>query len=202
MFPQSVKQEHLISFPNIMDGSEIDLRKETEYILNKYGLFVLLRRNFKIHCSCYKSVNGDYNSKCSLCGGTGFINRIEKHLARKIIGVSNRTLVQNLNDAEFSRIMVDAYKFYFHYYVNPQIQDLIYVVTWDGDKPSTLVAEYEIVNTDDMRGDNGRIEYWQAYCRSRVIGSKPFKKMNIRRLRTEDVDMSYEDASIQYDVVW
>lgn len=182
----------------------IDLRKETTYILNNYGYFVLLRRNYKkIHCSCYtESIYKDYDLKCPYCS-TGFVNRIEKHLTRNDLAVGERTVVQYMNDMQASRYNLHAYKFYFNHYVMPNEQDIIYVVTWDDSKkPQSVVKEYEVVAAIDRRSDYGRIEYWVCYTRSRAFGMKPVKEITIRRLEDENIYKDYPDAELQYDLVW
>ena len=181
------------------DGSEVDLRKEIKYILNNYGFHALIRRNSKIHCSCFDSLYNDGSIKCPYCGGTGRVNRVERHLVRRDYAVMDRSFQRNTTEAEFGRIVGTLYKFYMQHYVNPLVQDLIYYVTWCGDNPKTLVSEFEIQSIDPLRADNGRIEFWKCICKEKVVG-KQIKQCVVRNM--EGIDMSSEDASYQYDLLW
>ena len=198
IFPKT-KSERIVN--HYSDG--IDLRYDMETILNYYGFFVLLHRNYRIHCNCFREdiyKNGEKG--CSYCNGTGFVNRIEKHLTRRMV-VMERTMGGSMRDAEFGRMLVDDYKFFFHHYVMPKPQDLIYMVTWDNsDMPTHLIYEYEVVNTNELRGNNGRIEYWATYCRQRPFGKKEIKNSFVRKIEESMIDKSYEDAELQYDLIW
>jgi len=183
-----------------IDG--IDLRREMYYMLNKYGHYVLLRRNYKVHCSCYKEQTyKDPSNTCEYCGGTGYVSRVEKHLCRSEIAIGARSVVGSLNDSEISRLFVDSHRFYFFYYVNPSVQDIIYVVTWYGENVGTVLHEYEVIDALDKRADNGRIEYWEAYVRERQVGGH-IRKIRTRQLVNNELYSDYEYNGIQFDLVW
>ena len=191
------------SVPVVGDG--IDLRQDMEWIINNEGHFVLLRRNYQIHCVCYtQQVYKDSNSACPYCLGTGRVNRIERHLGRKLMTLGDKLMIGRQQDTPQGKMLVTAYKFYFQHFVNPQQQDIIYEVSWDSRnpfKPFALIAEYDIIGAIDMRGDRGRIEYWEAHCHSRPFG-RQIRESVIRRLTDTNIDNAYPDARAQYDLQW
>ena len=185
----------------LTDG--IDLRTNMEYMLHNYGHHILLRKNYQIHCTRYtEDIYKDGRTSCPYCMGTGKVNRIEKHLARKIFTVGDRSMFDSLADAPHSVTMVDFYKVYFHHYVMPNSQDIIYEVSWDEDNNVVaLIAEYVIIRSVPMRGDRGRIEYWIAHVHTRPFG-KQIRGAMIRKLSTDNIDLTYQDARVQYDLLW
>ena len=52
-----------------------------------------------------------------------------------------------------------------------------------------------------MRGDRGRIEYWIAHVHTRPFG-KQIRGAMIRKLSTDNIDLTYPDARVQYDLLW
>lgn len=180
-------------------GNGIDLRKEMKFLENTEGFEILLRRNFKVHCSCFDSLYNESSMKCQLCGGTGHVNRVEKHLTKRDFSIMDRSFLRNMSDGEFNRTGITLYKYYFQHYVAPTIQDLLYYVTWENNRPKTLIAEYEIISSNPNRADGGRIEYYSCMSKERIVG-KPIKKSIVRKIET--IDTSYPDAVYQYDLVW
>jgi hypothetical protein len=161
----------LIQVPN-----PLNLRDEFLELLTDTGFYVLLQRQSKkIHCSCWNEKYQEGKHDCTLCGGTGWVVRIERHLTRNMdanIPVAEPTMNQVSN---VGRSAVQLTRWYFMHDVHPQIGDMIYEVTWDPKnphKPTGLVAAHMINQAYAKRGDHGRIEYWSCAARSETINNK------------------------------
>lgn len=175
----------------------INLRKEIHKILDEYGHYVLLQRTSrKIRCICWDEkyqessielyikrtkYNGEELKGCPRCLGKGWVSRIERHKVRRenasqIINLPNLKKQMNIG-----QISSDARVFWFMHNVQPKRGDMIYEVGWDRHKPTHLIQSYEISYPEDVRGDNGRIEFWEAVAKEKNVDNG-MKKFTIRQI--------------------
>lgn len=148
----------------------INLRDEFHEIMQNYGHYILIQRTGRsIRCSCWSEKYQEAEPECSLCGGTGWLSRIERHLTRKE-SASQIISKPNLRQQNpTGKTWIDTHHFYFYHNVHPQVGDYIYEVGWSGHKPTHLSRMYMINDIDPLRGDNGRIEYWTASAKAETI---------------------------------
>ena len=179
-----VNQASLIqAFEVSRGGLGFDLREKINEILDKWGHYVLIRRNDKkLHCDCF-----DYHTQesavrdCAVCDGEGYVPIIEKVLTRRWgIGDSPDTIENPGRIARSDRI------YYFKHWVNPQVQDVIYEVTWVPNPhngiPKSIVHVYSIHKAHAARADNGRIEYYRCESKEEFL-NKSVRKINVRKNR-------------------
>jgi len=149
----------------------IDLRYEMKHILKEYGHQVLLQRTSRrIRCSCWSELYQEADKSCLLCGGTGWIIRIEKHIARGHDASLAVSKPDRVEDSRIGDIHTAAHVFYFEWNVHPRVKDMIYEVGWDKfGKPVNLIKAHEINNIQMERGDGGRTEFYVAYTKLSTV---------------------------------
>lgn len=142
-----------------VNNVEIDLRHESEALINEFGINVLYVRNCKfIRCNCFDDLNKSGDPNCKLCMGTGHFASIQKIKAIE----STNNAYSSSNAMVSTPIGVTNQKnevYYIRHQLNPKERDLILKVTWDSQGyPVDVLQVLEIVNVYEMRGDKGRVE--------------------------------------------
>lgn len=156
------------------------LREEFDKILQEYGHWVILQRTSrKIRCRCWNERSQEADSKCPLCLGSGWVSRAERHLVRQenASQVVSRPAVRT--QTEPGIIWTPANQFFFRHDAHPQVGDMIYEVGWKGNRPVNLIAAHVIQHAEPVRGERGRIEYWNVFTRT-VTVDKAFREQMIR----------------------
>lgn len=160
----------------------INFRDEFDEFQRDYGFYILFQRIGKeIHCRCWNEKYQEGDSKCPICWGSGWTNKIERHQ------VLNSSAVQSISRPDLNqqttigRMRVDAQNIYMRYDVFPQTGDFIYKVGWQGNRPTNLNSAYRVSDIYPVRGDNGRIEFWMLSVKSET-SNLDFKSKMIRAL--------------------
>jgi hypothetical protein len=159
----------------------VDLRREMDMILNEYGNYALLIRNDKgTSCKCIDEISLAPNDKCPICLGTGYIHSAERHRIRSRATSSTNTLPNIVNAADIGDIGIAMRQFYMDYTSRPKRKDLLVMCEWNGMKPifDEYTEIYEINNSEPLRGDGGRIEYFQIVAQSNPV-NRDLKLNNI-----------------------
>jgi hypothetical protein len=171
---------------------DIDLRYYFDQIIDNFGNQVLLQRNNQnMHCSCWNQIEKDStdyinnDSVCPICLGEGKVNVIEKVWCRRMaanFGDDRAVLRTDLGNWQ-----TNVYKFFFYYDTNPNVHDVIYECTFrKNGEPQYLLGKYRITNTEQMRADDGRIEYWRVIAEYTPI-NKEIINVQIKRIRNKIV---------------
>jgi hypothetical protein len=141
----------------------MDLRKEIHDIIEESGHYILLQRTSKkLRCDCWNEKYQSTSTKCSKCLGTGMVSRIERHKVRRQAAYNITTAPNVIHQSPVGRIETDNVTFFMKYDAQPKTGDIIMEVGWDKNKPTHLVRAYEVAYPDGLRGDQGRIEFYQA----------------------------------------
>lgn len=148
---------------------DIDLRLGFESLMRDYGVDAILIRNDKQQqCKCVDRLSLSPKDNCPICLATGFINKAEKIKVRHRMaaGVGTQSKMGGL--AQVGNINASLRQFYLSYTERPKKQDLLILCEWDGLKPilDEYTEIYEIDSADPMRGDGGRIEYFNLLAKS------------------------------------
>lgn len=160
----------------------LDLRKEMDGILNSYGHYVLLQRmTKKLHCRCWHEKEQTAEAGCPFCLGSGYVSRIERHLIRRDIASPSSSLPNLIEQAPAAQVADENKLFFMRFDAQPKEGDLIFEVGWKGNKPTHLINAYEINYPDELRGDNGRIEFYQVWAKN-IVFDTPIKGISIRKL--------------------
>ena len=155
----------------------IDLRKEFNSILKEYGLrVILLSEDLSTRCSCYDNLHKSGNSSCQSCLGSGVISKARcvnvvyqstyanpnNYMAMTEVGLSNNSTVTIYCDNS----------------TKPKIKDKIMIVGRDSNNIfNTIVEMCVVMLCNEVRGDNGRIEYYELMCKA--TPDKIIKMQNI-----------------------
>ena len=139
----------------------IDLRAETDKILEEFGSNVVYARRTEMPCT----ENLDNHDNCKKCLGPGRVLKFEVRRIRRTAASIPESWPGSNNLKVIGNWQVPAYMYYMRYDSNPQIMDLII----DG----TQIMEVEFV--DPLRGDNGRTEYYRVACEYKITKQQLIK---------------------------
>ena len=145
---------------------DIDLRQEFESMNNMFGLKILLiRKNKNSRCKCWSPLSRDGDPRCKTCGGTGKVTSIEQVKAiHEQISSSNTS--DYLKMTELGLSVANTIVMYFHYKSVPKVQDRIFIVGYDQHGlPIDIKKSCTIASIEPVRGDNGRLELYKAFCK-------------------------------------
>jgi hypothetical protein len=161
----------------------IDLREEMSEILKESGHPVLLQRDSrKMHCRCWNPDTNEAKPRCPYCNGSGWVNRMERHVVRRDRGTMPISWSNRDKDTEIGKQLQDADVYYFSYNSFPKVGDILYEVGWnERGRPTHVIKASKISYVFEHRADNGRIEYFQASCSNEVM-DKSFKTIQVRKL--------------------
>ncbi|MEX3713553.1 hypothetical protein ABFV99_14210 [Cytobacillus horneckiae] len=115
-----------------MTKLKMDVAKEFEQILKKYGRDVLfLRTDRKLYCECYNEVTQEASRECPVCLGLGWSYIAERQTVKSETSMAAVQLPNVLKGVSIGDIATAARK----YFVLPSVQakekDLIVEVGWD-----------------------------------------------------------------------
>ena len=144
----------------------INFRKEFDVILKEYGLRVLLlSEDLSTRCSCYDALHRSGNSSCTNCFGSGVLSKAKcvnvvyqstyanpnNYMSMTEVGLSNNSTVTVFCDNT----------------IKPKIKDKIMIVGRnDNNIFNTVIEMCEVMLCNEVRGDNGRIEYYELMCKA------------------------------------
>lgn len=162
----------------------MDLRKEVNTIIEDTGHYVLLQRRSRfLRCSCWNEKYQEPDNSCPICLGDGRVSRIERHKVRRELATNIITIPNAIQRTEIGRVATDTRLFFMKHDVHPKKGDIIMEVGWDKNKPTHLIAQYEISFADDMREHKGRIEFYQVTAKEISINtSDNIRGFAIRRM--------------------
>lgn len=164
--------------------NNINFRNEMETLLDEYGVDVLLVRKMKdSRCPCYDSLHRDGDSNCKICLGTGMLSSVEK----------NKAVIQNANSQNFIRVselgllVSNSFVMYFDHSTHLNEGDHVFMVGFDKTNiPVDIKNVCSIKTSKAVRGDNGRIEYYEILAESsptKII--KEQKRLNKTSIATK-----------------
>lgn len=141
----------------------IDMRKEFDILQNQFSMSILLiRSNNNTRCKCYDPLHRSGNRKCKVCGGSGKINTIEK-----IQGIhQNSDSGSPMKLTELGLSAMNTISFYLDRKYVPKSKDQILIVGFDNNGcPVDIKKDCTIVSVQEVRGDDGRIEFYHVYAK-------------------------------------
>lgn len=150
----------------------IDIRKELSKFLDDYGYpIIYVRRDLRFRCSCYSERSGESsNPNCPKCFGTSYAVQVERIRSRRSASQIPETKAGARNSGDGGEIHVSAYVYYMEYNIEPKTGDLIMEVEWNNNLPSKIKEKLEISIAEPKEGYQGRIEFYQVYCRTHWLG--------------------------------
>lgn len=157
----------------------IDMRYESNGLINEFGVEMLYIRNCKyVKCKCYNDLHKAGDSKCPYCHGSGYMASIEKV---KLIESSNgkpymwNNFLKRLNIGSIDQ---KADVLYIQQFFNPKERDFVLKVTWDQklNIPIDIIKVFNLIDIYEMRGDNGRTELYGCLTENRPDLIDPFYK--------------------------
>lgn len=151
----------------------IDIRELLASFLEEYGHdIVYVRRDTRFHCSCYSDRSKEAQPNCPKCFGTGYHVTLETYKARRQISSIPETHVGARELHGAGSVTVKGYTYYLEYKAFPKSGDLILEVEWDENIPKKIIEKFEISIAEELKGKNGRIEFYQVYCRTDLKGGR------------------------------
>jgi len=141
----------------------IDLRKEFNVLQNAFSMDILyVRATRYIRCRCFSPLYNSGDASCPVCFGNGHLSSIEK-----IRGIqtkpSSASSSNKLRITDVGAVSQSIEQFFLDYQIRPKSRDIIIVVGWDKDgRPADVKRVYEISGINEVRGDDGRVEFYDA----------------------------------------
>ena len=169
--------ESVSAFPwdqvGLFEG-EVDVRTELTNILNLRGHPVFVRKKGTRRCSCYSDSQFDEpNPYCPRCDHYGWVYLDYKYLARRRPAFGTYGFAPKVRSS-FGDLTAADNLWYFRW-DNPIAEAFrIIEVTIDSDgeavKPYHFERIHDVKLAHAYRDQKGRIEYWAALARERVLG--------------------------------
>lgn len=172
----------------------MNLRKEFNKILDKYGHPVLIvRQEKKLRCSCWNEKTQETDRNCPICFGIGWTPIVEKHTIRTQEVTVPETLPRLTNSGSYGQMAVPSRSYFIRCEANIQPKDLVVDVDWtDTGKPVYNGAGiYEVSHVDEtLRLEKGEQVYKRLSCKDTPI------QKHIRGIRIAQVNgiINYEIA--------
>lgn len=177
--------------------NEIDMRQESSELIKKHGFPVLFQRTSrKLRCICWNEkhqesdveqyisvmkIRKNFPASCPRCLGTGRVSRIERHMVRRQQSAQAIMLPQLIQQGSPGLVASDARIFFLMHDVHPKKGDYIYEVGWDKSRPTHMRQAFKIQSVEDMRLENGRIEYYKVVTKESNVDTM-IKGFVIRRI--------------------
>ncbi len=174
----------------------MDLREEFDRILGEYGHYVLLHRTSrKIRCICWNEKYKESSVElylqrtrlrvkldaCPRCLGSGWVSKIERHQVRRDNASQTVSLPDLKKQLIPGQLATGARVFYLRWNAAPQIGDYFYEVGWNDKRPTHLIQAYQINAVEDLRGLEGRTEYFLVVCREANIDTD-IRRLTLRKI--------------------
>lgn len=166
-YPHRTEIDLREEFNNMFDGIYPEIAKAQPYLLRKF------RRNEyqeRLACSCVDSLTQepDRDVFCPICHGEGFLwDEVLIQVYRKsTVGAGTGPLQDQMKQLGVQNI--DLYSFWFKSHLDVTNQDKIVTVELDAGgnfrEPLHRQELWRIGLLLDLRSDNGRLEFWQAFA--------------------------------------
>lgn len=160
----------------------MDLRKEVHDMIEQNGHYILLQRaSKKIRCTCWQEKEQEADPNCPICLGAGRISRIERHKVRRDTASATAQLPNALQQTPIGHVASGTKVFFMKFDTQPKKGDIIMEVGWKGHLPTHLITAYEINYAEDLRGDHGRVEFYQVWTKEYVFDTS-IKEITVRRM--------------------
>lgn len=157
----------------------INLRKEVDYILNNFGIKVLYVRNSKYaRCSCYDELYKSGNIKCKKCLGSGKLTTLEV----MTMFISDDKYYSKLSAA--GKYNASIGKAITRHNKDIAFNDFILIVGSANNIVTDVKTVYRINNVNNVRCDNGRIEYNELDILSDDIYTRMYDDL-VKRIRID-----------------
>lgn len=146
----------------------MDIKAALDEIIERYGHEIIyIRRDLKFRCECFSDRNGQADSKCKKCLGTGYDIKYERMKVRsRIVDGHDRLSDQGEVVAPKGLKQVKSTVYYFPERYKPKEGDLILEVDWMFDGRVDKVRDKHFVSIADPKlGVHGRIEFYQVHCK-------------------------------------
>jgi hypothetical protein len=164
----------------------MDLRKEFDEILEKYGFNVLVvRSDRKLRCSCWNEKTQEADRECPVCFGKGWVPVVEKHTVRSMDTSVPETLAMLGQDSsKIGGLSIPGRVYYTRYNLLISATDLIVDVDWSSNgKPIYNGGGiYEVSHVDPKRFEKGELIYNKVY-----VKDEPVEKQ-VRGIRISNVN--------------
>ena len=136
------------------------LSKKVKYILTKYGQDAYLRRRCT-YCS-QEGDRGKYSDDCEYCGGTGYVQVLQRYTMRKMVVGNQFSFPNALGIKGMGVVISEGTYFFCEGNVNPRYGDIIY----DWNNATQEWEIYEINKVLERRYDN-RVLFYNCACQIR-----------------------------------
>lgn len=146
----------------------MDIRAALEEIAEQYGHeIVYIRRDLKFRCECFSDRNGQADSQCKKCLGTGYAISYERMKVRSRIVDGHGMLSDKAEVVAPKGIkQVKSTVYYVPERFHPKEGDLILEVDWAADGRVNKVSDKHFISIADPKlGLHGRIEFYQVHCK-------------------------------------
>lgn len=164
----------------------MNLANEFKQILEDFGTdILLLRKENKLHCSCFNEVTQEASRDCPICLGLGWMYSAERHTVRIETASSSPALTKLLVNQGIGDVIVADRKFYCLPTIKATEKDLIIEVEWDRfNKPIyNNQGLWSITNDDNNRTlGQGKDVFKVYYASDTPVRSK------IRGIRVSEVN--------------
>jgi len=169
--------ESVSAFPwdqvSLFEG-EVDVRTEIATILNNRGHSVFVRKRGDRRCSCYSDRQFDEaNPFCPRCDGYGWIYLDYKYLSRRRPAFGTYGFAPKVRAAFGDLTSADNIWYFKH---DNEISEAYCIIEVSVDAEGEPTKPYHFERVHDVklvhayRDKHGRIEYWAALARERVVG--------------------------------
>ena len=149
-----------------------NIRADIAKLFDQYAhQIVYVRRNEKFRCDCYSERSRESTSPtCLKCLGTSYQINLEKHRVRRSATSLPETKIGSRKQSEVGNLQASGYVYYFEHYSEPKSGDLLFEVEWLNGVPKTIKEKFEVGLVEPMKGNQGRVEFYQAYVRATQKG--------------------------------
>lgn len=121
-----------------------------------------------IKCVCFNELSQDADPQCAYCFGEGYLWDEKWYLGRSQFVGTQGGLVNKYRSAPPGEVIADYKMFFFRYNVPILPRDKIVEVKLDKEgkvvMPYVRTAIYGAETINELRSDNGRVEFITVYC--------------------------------------
>jgi hypothetical protein len=133
---------------------DINIREELVQMEKEFAIKVIhVSSNKYIKCKCFNPLYKTGNSKCPLCLGSGRVTTMSmlNTITYNHSGTSNNSSLGNS--------IIDENIFIFNHKSKINEKDIILIVGFKENSICDLKEIFKVKYVDNVRGDNGRVEY-------------------------------------------
>lgn len=146
----------------------MDIQLALNEIIERYGHEIIyIRRDLKFRCECVSNRNGQSDTRCRKCLGTGYAINYERMKVRSRIVDGHEKLSDQAEVVTPKGIkQVKSTVYYVPERFKPKEGDLILEVDWDESGRVKKVRDKHFISIADPKlGIHGRIEFYQVHCK-------------------------------------